>query len=285
MNLLFSLDENYIPPLKVLLKSIFLNHPNETFDIYIMYSSINVQQLDDLTKYIKSHGSYAHPIIANDFFDVDSKKHITRYYTLDMYSWLFAPYILSDHVERILYLDPDIINMNDFSEFYNKSFEGHSFIATNYKFKTVWFQPFNNIRLKKEIDSDEYFNSGVVLMNLKKLRRIGSSDDIVQSIQKNKNLLILPDQDIFNALYDQDIMKASWKKYNMDPKVFDKLEKIKPSKYNLSWAQENVTFIHFNGKHKPWEERGTYKYSLGRYYFAYEKERDLADDHMMENIK
>jgi len=271
MNLLFSLDENYIPPLKVLLKSIFNNHPYETFDIFIMYSSLTNQQLEDLSKYIKCHGSSPQFILADNFFDVDSKRFITRYYTLDMYSWLFAPYILPKEVDRILYLDPDIINMNDFTEFYNMDFEGSSFIATNYKFKTLWFQPFNNIRLNMNLDSDEYFNTGVVLMNLERLRKVGNSNDIVQSIYNNKDVLILPDQDVFNALYDQDILKVSWKKYNMDPKVFDKFEKVKPSKYNLSWVQDNVVFIHFSGDHKPWEERENYKYSLGQYYFDYEE--------------
>jgi len=271
MNLLFSLDENYILPLKVLLKSIFNNHPDETFDIFIMYSSLTKQQLEDLSKYIKYHGGSPHFILADNFFDAESKKFITRYYTLDMYSWLFAPYILPDHVGRILYLDPDIINVNDFSTLYNMDFEGHSFVATNYKFKTLWFQPFNNIRLNMKMDSDEYFNTGVVLMNIEKLRKVGNSDDIVRSIYNNKDVLILPDQDVFNALYAGDVLKVSWKKYNMDPKVFDKFEKIKPSKYNLDWVQKNVVFIHFSGGHKPWEEMGNYKYRLGQYYFDYEK--------------
>jgi len=187
-----------------------------------------------------------------------------------MYLWMFAPYILPEDVDRVLYLDPDIVAVGDIRPFYNTSFEGKSFIATNYKYKTKWIQPFNNLRLRN-FDSEDYFNSGVVLMNLKKLRKTGDPDRIVEAIRDNKSVLILPDQDIFNLLYVNDIKEEDWRIYNMNPKVFEKLKVIFPNKYNVQMIEDEVVFIHYSGKHKPWNERDKYKYTLGNYYFDFEQ--------------
>ncbi|MER2063219.1 MAG: glycosyltransferase, partial [Alkalibacterium sp.] len=163
INLLFSLDENYIYPLKVLIQSLSDTHPNESFRMYLLHAGISEETLKELQAYVQNRGD--HELIAiysRDFFKPSDKVAITRYYALEMYLWMFAPYILPSDIDRILYLDPDIINIGDIRPFYNKPFDGHSFIATNYKYKTKWVQPFNNLRLRN-FESEDYFNSGVVL--------------------------------------------------------------------------------------------------------------------------
>lgn len=271
INLLFSLDENYVYPLKVLIQSIVDNHPNDRFRMYLLHSGISDQTLTNLQTFIEEAGE--HELIAiysKDFFKSSDKVAITRYYALEMYLWMFAPYILPDEVDRVLYLDPDIVNVGDIKPFYYKSFDGYSFIATNYKYKTKWVQPFNNLRLRN-FESDDYFNSGVVLMNLEKLRRVGDPERLVEAIRENKAVLILPDQDIFNMLYVNDIKEEDWRIYNMNPKVYEKLKVLFPNKYNIHMIENEVVFIHYSGKHKPWNERDKYKYTLGEYYFKAEQ--------------
>ena len=270
INILFSLDENYVYPLKVLIQSLTDTHPEDTFCMYLLHAGINKETLDDLTQFVERTDNKLILIHSKNFFHTSDEIAITRYYTLEMYLWMFAPYLLPDDVDRILYLDPDIVCMNDIKSFYNKDFQGHSFIATNYKYKTKWVQPFNNLRLRN-FESDDYFNAGVVLMNLEKLRRVGNPDSIIEAIRENKPVLILPDQDIFNLVYVNDILEEDWRFFNMNPKVFEKLKIIFPKKYNYAKVEREVVFIHFAGKHKPWDEREKYRYALGRYFFDVEK--------------
>ncbi|GEK90460.1 glycosyltransferase family 8 protein [Alkalibacterium kapii] len=271
INLLFSLDENYVYPLRVLIHSIIENHPDESFRMYLLHAGISKETLKELETFVEKNGDHELVVIyCKDFFKPSDKLAITRYYSLEMYLWMFAPYILPADIDRILYLDPDIINVGDIRTFYNKTFDGHSFIATNYKYKTKWIQPFNNIRLGN-FESENYFNSGVVLMNLEKLRRVGNPDQIVEAIRENKSILILPDQDIFNMLYVNDIKEEDWRIYNMNPKVYEKLKVIFPNKYNFQMIEDKVVFIHYLGKHKPWDKREKYKYELGKYYFEAER--------------
>lgn len=270
MNILFSLDENYVYPLKVLIQSLVDTHPDDTFCMYLLHAGISEETLEDLNRFVERTDNKLVPIHSKNFFQASDKVAITRYYTLEMYLWMFAPYLLPEEVDRILYLDPDVLCINDMKGFYNKDFQGHSFVATNYKYKTKWVQPFNNLRLRN-FESDDYFNAGVVLMNLKKLRRVGNPYSIIEAIRENKPVLILPDQDIFNLVYVNDILEEDWRFFNMNPKVFEKLKILFPKKYNYAKVEREVVFIHFSGKHKPWDEREKYRYALGKYFFEVEK--------------
>ena len=52
MNILVTLDANYILPLKVMLKSLFANNPEQKFNIYIIYSNISDKDIEKLSAYI-----------------------------------------------------------------------------------------------------------------------------------------------------------------------------------------------------------------------------------------
>ena len=106
MNILVTLNSNYIKPLKVMLKSLFLNNKEEKFSIYLMHSSLTDEELDDLNNYIHIHGNQLKIInIVDSCFE---NAPILLHYTMDMYYRLLAHKFLPENLERILYLDPDI---------------------------------------------------------------------------------------------------------------------------------------------------------------------------------
>lgn len=286
MNLVFSFDENYIPTFKVLLHSIYLNNPEEKINIYILHYEMKESALEDLKLALLAYNYNFFPINCKDFLEQTDNIIINRYYTIEMYLWLFAPYILPKEVERALYLDPDIINLNNIQRFYDLDFEDQLFIAMDYKIKNKIIQPFNNLRLGTRW-AEHYFNAGVVLMNIEKLRQERNPDEIAQAVLKNKALLILPDQDIFNYLYQGEIKSEEWQLYNVDPRLYQLFQFVLPETYNLDWVEKEVVFIHYAGRNKPWLERENYKMDLGKYYFKYEEqlikgtkesEREVLDD-------
>lgn len=285
MNLVFSFDENYAGPFKVLLQSIYANNPTEELTIYLLHYDMEATALDDLHDYVTNLNYTFHPYNCRQYLEKSDKIAINRYYTIEMYLWLFAPYILPDTIDRALYLDPDIININDIRRFYELDFEDNLFIAMDYTIKNKIIQPINNLRLGT-FQAEHYYNTGVVLMNMEKLRRDRNADEIVEAVINNKAVLILPDQDIFNLLYQDEIKSEDWELYNIDPRLYQFFQAIMPEKYNEEWLQEEVVFIHYGGKHKPWVERAKYKMDLGKYYFEYEnrlenkieREREIIDD-------
>ena len=276
MNLVFSFDANYSLTFKVLLHSIYKNNPEEQFNIYFLHYAMASEALEDLKQATQYYGYVFYPIDCQPYLEQSEDVTINRYYTVEMYLWLFAPYLLPEGVERALYLDPDIVNLNAIQPFYDTSFEEKLFVAMDYEVKTKWLQPINNLRLGTR-NAERYYNTGVVLMNIPQIKAKRRPEEITEAVVKNKAILILPDQDVFNHLYHGHVKDGPWELYNLDPRLYQVGQFVMPDTFNKKWVEEKNVFIHYCGKHKPWQEREKYKMDLGAYYFKYERE--------LENLK
>lgn len=74
--------------MKVMLKSLFLNNQGESFAIYMMHSSLNAQELDDLRQFIEGHGNQLNVIYIEDNYFKDAPTLL--HYTKEMYYRLLA---------------------------------------------------------------------------------------------------------------------------------------------------------------------------------------------------
>jgi len=232
-----------------------------------MHQDIPQSKLKSVHQFITENGHTFCPIDCKDLFT--EEMFVNRYYSIEMYYRLLAPFVLPAELDRILYLDPDIVNLRSFSTFYEQDFEGNLFVATTHDYATKWIQPINNIRLGT-LASEVYFNTGVILMDLSLIRKTRNQEEIFTAIKANKNRLVLPDQDIFNHLYWKDIKEADWQIYNLDARFYTQLNRVFPWKFSIEWVEQKVVFIHYCGKHKPWIEREDYRHKLGEYYHYFE---------------
>lgn len=262
MNILVTLNSNYIKPLKVMLKSLFLNNQEERFTIYLMHSSISRKELDDLDNYIKIHGSQLEIVDIDDSYFTNAP--ILLHYTKEMYYRLLAFRFLPQDLERILYIDPDILVINPIRELYNTDIKDYLYAAAYHDFITV--RKVNKLRLNP-YKIDAYFNSGVLLMNLELQRQLIDEQSIYDFVEKNRSKLIMPDQDILNALYSKQIKALDEKLYNYDARYY-RYYKIKSNGIcDMDYIIRNTVILHFCGKRKPWKKRYSGKFhSLYKHY-------------------
>ena len=119
-------------------------------------------------------------------------------YPTEMYYRLFAARYLPQQLERILYLDPDLVVLHSLRSLYQIDFDGKLFAAASH-IESRTFRELNRRRLHLS-EHAKYLNSGVMMMNLALLRK-ESPQTILDYIQSHKATLLLPDQDVLNALY------------------------------------------------------------------------------------
>ena len=269
MNILVTVDTNYMQPLRVMLKSMFLNNPYEKFDIYLLHAGIKKAALDDMDVFIRYHGSRFIPIpVAGHLFD---DAPVLFHYTKEMYFRLLAFRLLPADLDRILYLDPDILILNPIRKLYETEIDGYLYAAAYHKKFSV--KEINKIRLfPYEIDA--YYNSGVLLMNLKQMRREVDEREIYRFIEANRAKLVMPDQDIINALYAKKIKKLDELYYNYDTRYFSRYKLTSGGCFDMGRVINETVVLHFCGKKKPWQENYTGKFlSL---YKHYEKQAGAA---------
>ncbi|PMC80852.1 glycosyltransferase family 8 protein [Anaerococcus hydrogenalis] len=253
MNVLVSCDENYINPLKTMLYSLFKSNDIQ-IEIYLIHKDIRDEKIKEIEKFVEKASigkGKLNPIKVEDLF---SKAKTTFYYTEEMYYRLLAYKYLPKSLDRILYLDPDVLVLNSCEELYNMDLSDNYFAAATHTIPTV--QSANVARLSLTSghkDIENYFNSGILMINLELARNSEKYEkEVLNYVENSKSLgLIMPDQDLLNVVFRNKIIKIDEIKYNYDARRY-LAYKLKDKKYKLSYIISNTCFLHFCGKRKPW---------------------------------
>ena len=160
IRILVTLNEAYLPHLNVMLSSLRHANPGERFEIYLLHSSITDAALSP-TRAILGPENALFPIRADAGRLVEAPT-TTRYPT-EMYYRIFAAKYLPEALERVLYLDPDVVVNGPVRPLYETPMGDCLFAAASHVREL--FRRVNELRLDMD-ERSPYINSGVMLMNL-----------------------------------------------------------------------------------------------------------------------
>lgn len=263
MNLLLTLDENYLLPCKVMLDSFFASNPNEAdVTVYLLHSAIPSDKLEELAEFCALFGAELKPIAVDAVLFENAPT--SKRYPKEMYYRLLSPLILPQEIERVLYLDPDMLIINPLRPLWKLNLYGKTFAAAAHTGLTEVANEINKVRLDTE---HEYFNSGVMLIDLDAARKLVTAEDVFACVKENERDLILPDQDVFNMLYGRQTMPVDDVIWNYDVRNYSKCLIRSTGRHDLNWVMQSTAVLHFCGKSKPWHE--DYKNSFGLLYLHY----------------
>lgn len=241
INILMSVNKKFLEHIEELVYSL-VNYTDKTLKIYLMYveTELNNDDLEYIKKFVEgTNQATVEPVK----FDVRALEGMPvtdnegAFFGMEAYSRLFCAFKLPEDMERILYLDADMICTGDIEELYNIDFDDKIWVAA----------PDNGIqekdlnRLGLPLDY-KYINSGMLLINLKKLRANYTERFIVEKIRENKDILIYPDQDFVNKIFKDEIKVVSTK-YNLIAKDV-----------RYKDLDEKPLIIHYAGSTKPWHD-------------------------------
>jgi lipopolysaccharide biosynthesis glycosyltransferase len=247
INILVTLDKNYIPYLNVMLSSLLYCNPDCFFDVYLLHSSVLEEDVLSTREILGTSGRLI-SIKAKEI-GLDNAPTTSRY-PQEIYYRIFAAQYLPEEIDRVLYLDPDIIVNGSVKALYHLPMEEYYFAAASHT--GPFMTTLNSIRLDLD-ENSPYINSGVMLMNLKLLRKEQNIDDVFHFIEKRKNFMILPDQDIISSLYGSRIYALDTFRYNMT-EILYKRHSLFEKALNLEWVRNHSVIIHYCGRNKPWKE-------------------------------
>lgn len=246
INILVTLDENYIPYLNVMLASMLHSDPEHCFNVYLLHTAINDAALEHTRRLLGEQGTLI-PVEARDIDLVNAPT--TARYPMEIYYRIFAAKYLPDTLERVLYLDPDIIVNGCLDALYSLELDDYFFAAASHTGKLI--TKINGIRLDMDEEAP-YINSGVMLMNLKKLREEQNLDEVFRFVEERRNLLFLPDQDIISSLYGSKILALDSFRYNMTERLYMQHAPFERD-LDLQWIRKHSVIIHYCGRNKPWK--------------------------------
>ncbi|MBQ8887744.1 MAG: radical SAM protein [Candidatus Gastranaerophilales bacterium] len=236
----YTFDSNYIQHVAASIHSLFKYHNKDEIKFHLLYSSVSKSKLKVLTKWIDIQG-YDYKLYAiepqkfnNCPLKLNDRLTRVAYYRIALSS------VLPKECTKVLYLDPDTIIQSNLSDLFDTDISSYSLGAV--------------------CMLDNYFNSGVLLINLDYWRKHNIQDMFFQSISSNSSEIDCHDQDVLN-----NVLAGTWfklqLKYNAGNNIFRILNRSKANSEPLVYkdeeireAKENPVIIHYAGSfhYKPW---------------------------------
>jgi len=270
MNVLFAINEAFVPGLITAAVSFCANNPGH-HRFYVMHDGLGEKAEKKIKGTLSRFDCEVFLVdIGEGEFSSELYTSLPRYYSQSI-NRLLPQLAVDRDVDRLLYLDADLVVNGSLKEFYETDF-GEAFLAAPsirrdgqdggpYSDQEVGVYELLKIELKP---SNLYFNSGVLLMNLTKFRSIGVSfyDGIVKA---NQGRIVFADQDILNLAFEGKVVNVVDRRLNCT--IPDNM-RLRHGEYR--WIRDNVKVLHFVVARKPWMPM-KYRNRVFRIYMRYFK--------------
>lgn len=254
INILIACDNNYAPYYGVLLVSLFRHHSGESFDVYLITdNSICKQTISKFSALCERNNSRFFVKVADVNILKDYPNNLNHHVNLAGYYHILAPAILPKDIDKIIYMDGDMLVRGNIEDLWEMDMEGYAMAAA---LDSIAFDKSVYERLGY-CEIYPYVNNGVSVINLKYWRENQVIEKAMAYIAGHHDTLDLMDQDTENAvLYDK--IKVMPITYNYQVmflakyfwKDFDDAFRQKV----LDTAKHPI-IIHYNGGIKPWSWR------------------------------
>lgn len=257
INICMICDDGYIMPTSVAIQSIKdCISSDRKCHIYIITSNISRASRRSLSDLADSNVSIT---VINDNanarfsdFHVFEKDSICVA-TLAALLKFVIPDLLPD-IDKVLYLDGDLIVRNSLEQLFDTDIEDY-YAAAVIDSGSIYYKH-EYVKLV-----EHYFNSGVMLLNLKNIRKDNLVPVLIET-KKNMNNNNLMDQNVFNVVFDKKI-KLLPIKFNFMPVslsraegkwTIDDINKVYDTKYpSEKKMYTDASIIHYSSKDKPWK--------------------------------
>jgi len=265
-------DKKVLPVVFALLNSILINEKDFPVEFYCLSTKLDDQDRDLLSGFFCKEPSkkIIFPKITEEILPADLPTTVN--WPLEMYYRLMLPDILDEGIDRILYLDTDMIVNKEISDFYFSDFEGCMMtVAKDPLFDYFLTEKSPKVEVRNDffrhLRDDEgmnYFCSGMLLMNIAKLREQYSLNRYLEIFDSLRDKATLFDQDLLNYAHMGQVRYVDNAVYG----VFTWDSHNKGRTYED--IKNNAAIVHFTAKAKPWTHNAI-RYDIEQLWWDYAK--------------
>ncbi|MBQ7524453.1 MAG: DUF4422 domain-containing protein [Alphaproteobacteria bacterium] len=293
----FCADENYFPYLCVAINSLICNGSSgNNYDIFVIVDSVKESSKRKLAEFVSEKGEN----VNITFIDVEpylrevdkSIFYIHGYFSIAVYWRLFIPRILKNF-DKVIYLDCDTVVLSDIADLYKENL-GDNIIGgvkdvgiilgvqdgvPHYQDGLAYYT--EKLKVK---DINNYVCSGVLLLNLNKMRQENFEAKCIEKIIEMKTLSC-PDQDVINSVCAGriKILPMKWDLiWNYHPQHPD-LMNLFPNKLcgEFLSSYKKPSIIHYCGGSKPLRAPN---YPLAEHFWKYARQTPFYEEIIRKSI-
>ncbi len=240
----FAVDDRYVPHLTVALRSLIDNSSKR----YVYEINILIDKLEESNKNLLF--SMQTENVKISFFDVAERLksicerlHMRDYYTKATYYRFFVPEMFTQY-EKGVYLDCDIVITDDVARLYHAPM-GKNLVAAVTDEIITDIEVFANYSERVlNIPKDEYFNAGILVMNLAEMRKYRIEEKFAKMLGE-RVYRVAQDQDYLNKLCRNRVfyLNQKWNKTPMPNSDRNAVPKIAHYKINFKpWRYDDIPY-------------------------------------------
>jgi lipopolysaccharide biosynthesis glycosyltransferase len=266
MDIVACTDNNYVMPTGVMMYSVCVNNQDSDITFHIVADeSVTNKQKEQFQQTIS--------LFANKqiiFYNVNQMHYeelpqrddyptITQatYYRLSLAE------ILPPSINKILYLDGDIVCRRPLEALWNTDISQHA-VAGVHDVSTQLIEQKNHLHMETW---SGYFNAGVLLINLKWWRDNKSSVFFYEFIHQHGDWLKYQDQDVLNYVFNEQKIILPIEDNLQEGFLWSNNNYTLMNEQEMMLAIHNPVIIHYTGGNKPWHRscRHPYRSSFLKY--------------------
>lgn len=265
-DVVYASDDRYAMLAGVSMESLYANNEDlERLNVYILADGLTENNRSRLTEIAEKYGREL-GFVEFDGKSLGEKYNINaQFWSVAAYTRLFTPQLLPE-MHKILYLDCDTLVFGSILELLETELGDYSCAAVS--------EPISALH-KKNVGldaSDNYFNSGVMLIDLNRWRQTGAVEKFLDCICRHKGRVPYVDQGVINEVFRGEIMTLPTR-YNVSTFYFDfsykeaqryRAGEIAYSKSEVETAKREPTIVHYNSSFltpRPWIKNSTHPYA------------------------
>lgn len=287
-----SMDANYVLYTGVAIQSIISNMSKaNNYDILVLSQGVSTAEQKKIAQIADDY-----PNVSIRFIEV--KRYIDNvmsdyFFTIShfseaVYYRIFIAKILTAY-DKVVYVDSDLVVTTDIAELYRTDVHNNSLGAVQdtevvrmyFTDRVITDYLDNILRIKNPYD---YFNSGVLIMNLKKMRTYDIESDFITVMGRIKSPYMV-DQDVLNVMFQHDVMllDGSWNyEYHLSiwhPNYAAELPVKVLEHYHHS--KKHARIVHFAGSKKPWQYP---QFEMSSHFWKYARQTPFYEEILQKNV-
>ena len=240
VHLLCAADDHYAPFAGIMMNSVLTTAENYRVHFHVLSDKIGIKNLIRLQSLTQSSNSKMTVYqVADKLIGIPKAASLANHLNRTAYARLFFSEFVPASVERILYLDCDIICTGSLLELWELGSAVHVIGAA----QDPWLDLDSSLKFSLKIGAESsYVNSGVLLINVTRWREMMAQHSIAKFIEENPSVKHA-DQDAINAVFagQIDLLDSKW---NM---MIDL-----PNSGGEQRGMASAALLHYVGGFKPW---------------------------------
>ena len=236
-NILLCGDSKYIKYVGVTLTSIAVNNSSSSLAFHIICDDIEKTDLDKLEKVNQLYGCTIIIYKLDTALIKDLAKSVNKDSHVNVAGLfrLIGFCIIPDEIENVLYMDSDILVTGKLDDFYDTTLSD--------KEVAIVVEDLESEMHQKEIGVPNYFNSGVMYVNIRLWKDLNLLEKCLEIMFSGKKYRFV-DQDVLNIVLQN--------KTKFFPNKFNFMYRLNHTFSEKNFSEDYPVIWHFIGISKPW---------------------------------